>query len=978
LVATAAAGEFANRAWETDDGLPHNGINAVLQTPEGFLWLATQNGLVRFDGIEFRKWRSPLLADAKASAVRAVIEEDARTLLIANDTSGLARWRDGAVTTHPMAAQLGGRRIVVLFREAEGVFWVLFSSREVWRCHGEKVEIFPSRAGLEIYWPLSFARDGNGTVYIARGAGVEKYEGGDLVPTAEFPAQACTISEGRSGGIWVATQDRLCRLERGVVTEVQKPVPWTPDWPPTALMEDRGGALWIGTKAQGVLRRENEEVLPVTTSYPRINDLLEDAEGNVWVATAGGGLNRLQRARFTLLGEENGVAPDIVGSVCEDAMGDIWFGNRNCMGRVRGNRLEAPELPEAFQKKAMPLCPDAAGNLWLAVNNKLARWNAAEPDAPKWVEVENTGSIHAIFAARDGGVWIAGETGPLARIQDETVESFGPEAGYTGTRAQVIGESAVGEIWVGTERGELFQRKGGRFIGHGREEGLPGSAIRAIHGDAQGTVWIGTSGGGLLAWRHGRFTAVTEMHGLPDDTVSQIVEDDFGSLWIGSSRALAKVRKADLLDCVDGKSVRISPTVFGKADGVAGFSASANYQPSAWKTRSGQLWFASRKGLVTTAPSGQAGDGRQTRVHLESFTADGQTVAPTQATVASATKKLEFQYTAPTFISPEKVQFRHRLEGFDTDWTETGTQRYAAYSQLPPGRYVFKVTARNGEMAWNEEGASLAFEVLPAWWETWWARSGAMVAGAAGLVALVRFWSHRRLKARLAHLESRRRIEVERTRIARDLHDSLGASLTQAGMLAEELCEDCHDLEEMKECSSELASRVRTIARDLDAAVWAVSPKNDSLSSLCSYLCQFSLEYFRQTSTRCRVHTSDDIPPAPLTPEVRHHLFLTAREAMNNVLKHAHAREVQLTMEMRGPIFEMLIEDDGRGFSVATAEAAERNGLRNMRARMAEIGGTLEIRSSADGTAVRITLPVPHEAGGKPREHDESRDPAVH
>jgi signal transduction histidine kinase len=326
-----------------------------------------------------------------------------------------------------------------------------------------------------------------------------------------------------------------------------------------------------------------------------------------------------------------------------------------------------------------------------------------------------------------------------------------------------------------------------------------------------------------------------------------------------------------------------------------------------------------------------------------------------------AARKLEFRYTAPTFTSPEKVRFRHRLDGLDTDWTELNEQRVITYSQLPPGRYALRVVATNRDLLWTSDEATLAFEVMPEWWQTWWARSAGGLLGALLLGVGVRFWSQRHLREQVAELEARRRLETERARIARDLHDSLGASLTQAGMLADEICEDCHTADEMREYSAELASRVRVIARDLDAAVWAVSPKNDTLASLSAYLSQFALEFFRHTPTRCRVQIADDIPRVPLSPEVRHHLFLTAREAMNNVLKHAHAGEVHLSATAGDGMFELLIADDGDGFDPRASHEAGRNGLRNMETRIREIGGVFEIKTSSEGTVIRIALAIPAE-----------------
>jgi len=966
-VASLRAEEYAHRVWETDDGLPHNGVNAMVQRRDGFLWLATQNGVVRFDGLEFRKWRSPLLGDAQTSAIRSIIEEDASSLLLANEPSGLLRVRADGISVHPLSERIGKRtRIALLFREQDGFFWIVFANREAWRCHGTDAQIFPAPDGADIFTPTSVARGGDGTIYLSRGNGVERYLGAALEPVAGLSSRGVVICAAEDGAIWAASPEKLSRLEHGLVSVVQESVPWTQDAPPSAMMEDSRGALWIGTKGLGVFRWEGKQCEAVPVSYPRVNDLLEDDSGNVWVATAGGGINRLQRARFSLLGEEQGIQPYLMGSVCEDATGETWFANRMCIGRVRGGLLETPPFPAEFLRKAGPICSDLAGQLWMVVGARLCTWNPATEEPPHWVEMEALGNVHALHAARDGSVWVAGERGPLVRFRGGTSQTYGANEGYTSTMAKAIGESAAGDIWVGTEQGELFQLKGNRFTRYDARDGLPASSVRAIHGDAQGALWVCMGGGGLVVRQRGKFNVITEMQGLPDDTLSQVVEDNFGMLWFGASRGLFKLRRPDVIDFIEGRAPRITPIVFGKSDGVAGFSAAANYQPAAWKARNGRLWFATRKGLVSTIPERQQPDERGPQVYLDSVIADGKLLELGGTTIPSSIKKLDFHYTAPIYISADKARFRLRLEGVDSDWVDVGDQRSVSYSRLPPGHYVFRVMAGNRDLVWSPTGASFAFEVLPAWWETRAALGTALVLGAIGLAALVRHWSLRRLRQRLAELESRRRLELERARIARDLHDSLGASLTQAGMLAEELSEDCLGMDEMKECSEELANRVRLIARDLDAAVWAVSPKNDTLASLCAYLCQFFLEFFRDTATRCRVHTSDDIPAVALTPEVRHHLFLTAREAANNILKHAAAHEVQFTMRTRGAVFEMCIEDDGRGFDVARAAQKDRNGLRNMRARLAEIGGAIDIESEPGHTVVRISMPLSAATPGSP------------
>ncbi len=949
--------EFALRTWETDQGLPHNGVNGIFHTRDGFLWLSTQGGLVRFDGVEFSPRRSPLLINPRTSRVVDVIEESPGTLVAACDSSGLVRFTQEGFALHPLSASLGDSlRVNAMLAEGSGSFWVLMNGREIWRWHEGRAWHFPAPETLNKSTLGTFARDRDGTVYVARGRGLERFDGEKFESVPEIESTAVTVAASASGGLWVASPDSLWKWDGGAPARVAGKTPWD-SAPPIALLEDREGAVWIGSKAQGLFLCTGAGFRMVQTNHPRISSLHEDGEGNIWAGTSGGGLNLLQHARFRLLGEESGWTPDIEGCVTECPPGKIWFANSGAgLRQVEGGLLlPAPDLP-GWPGKAIPIHPDPAGLLWVGAHNQLLRIDPGLCTAPEKIGEPTAGKFHVIHVTPDGTVWAGGEASTLLSVKDGKVEQHGPASGFDGIQAQAICTDAAGRVWVGTEEGGIYRGEGGRFAKLATPEGLEGSGIRALLGDAEGNVWVGTGGAGLLIWKDGGFTALEEEQGLPDRVISQLVEDEFGTLWFGTSRALFKAAKADLLACAAGEIPAVTPVKYGKEDGLAGFSAAANYQPSAWRARNGRLFFVSRKGLVITDPGRQPMERTGPRVHIGKFTADGKVQPLLGAAIPSAVRKLDFSFTAPTFVSPEKVRFRYRMGGLETEWNEGGTRRDATYSRLGPGKYRFEVMACNSDLVWNPRAAVLPFEIVPAWWETWWARGLGLLAAAGLFAAAVRYWSHRRLRARLLELEATRRVDLERSRIARDLHDGLGAGLTQIGMMAEELAEDVSDMVEMRTYSGRLASRVRGIARDLDAAVWTVSPKNDTLAALSSYICQYAIEYFRETPVRCRVHLPPDIPETPLSPDTRHHLFLAAKEIMNNVLKHAGAANVTLSMQATEGRFRLEIEDDGHGFPAAETGACGRHGLQNIRERIGELGGTAEIRSSAAGTAIAIEL----------------------
>ncbi|BCU78072.1 two-component regulator propeller domain-containing protein [Luteolibacter sp. LG18] len=947
---------FSSRAWETDDGLPHNSVNAVVRRDDGFLWIATQGGLVRFDGLEFVQSRSPLLSDPRSSRVIDVIEENPRALLAACDTSGLVRLEEGTISVHPLSGMLGaGRRILSLFHESADVFWVMCADREVWRWDHGKVERFPVSSGAALTAPTSFARAMDGTVLVTRGDGVERFREGALTPVAAVPERGVVVAAARDGGVWVASSDRLSKLEGDAITLSEPVIPWAAT-PPVVMLEDRERGLWIGTRFRGLFRREGEVIRPMSTSHARITSLAQDADDNVWVGTSGGGLNRFQHARFRLLGEKEGWMSDIVGSVSEDGKGRLWFGNTNLgLRQVEAGRfLPAPPF-NAWPRRAMPVHGDPTGAVWVAVNNRLGRLDP-ESGEMEWTGIPPLGSIHLLFLDRAGRVWAGGESGGLVcREAGGGQRVYGTADGFTGAQIRSMAEDAVGTLWIGTEQGEIHEFKGGRFTRYAEEQGLRGSAVRCLVADADGTLWVGTGGGGLAVGKGGRFVCLGEEQGLPDDVISQMLDDGQGALWFGASRALYRVRKSELLDCASGRVPRVYPVRFGEGDDLAGFSAAANYQPCAWRTRAGTLCFVSRKGLVLADPSAGAKGPRALQAHLDTLVVDGRVLPPSSASVPSSVRKLEFRFTAPTFTSPEKVRFRYRLVGLDAEWSEPTATRSASYSPLKPGRYRFEVAACDSNLVWSPLVAAVPIEIVPAWWETWWARALAVIACGAMLVLVVRHWSQRRLRARLQQLEAGRRLQNERARIARDLHDGLGAGLTQVGMMAEELSEEGGGVEEMKSYSARIAGRVRDLARDLDAAVWSVSPKNDTLAALCAYICQYALEYFRETGVRCHVHVSQEIPEVALSPEDRHHLFLIAKEILNNVLKHAGASQVTLAMGPEDSHFVLAFEDDGRGFQASTAP--ERHGMENIRERVAAMRGELQVQSSDRGTTFRILLP---------------------
>jgi signal transduction histidine kinase len=497
--------------------------------------------------------------------------------------------------------------------------------------------------------------------------------------------------------------------------------------------------------------------------------------------------------------------------------------------------------------------------------------------------------------------------------------------------------------------------------------------------DTNGTVWIGTLGGGLLYFADGRFSRVTSDHGLPDNSVTQLLEDGDGDLWGGTHAGIFRAAKSDLLAAASGQASRIPCPVYGRLDGLPSEECSGWFQPSCWRSRDGILWFATGKGLARLDPREVVVNQRPPPVVIEELRVDGSLREFTASASASAPRApasgteghsdtlriepgrhyVEFRFTGLNFTAPGKVRFRWKLEGVEREWREGGNQRVVGYGPLLPGKYRFYVTASNNDGYWNQTGATLAFMVLPHVWETVWFKlvmTGAIfLALALALVSVLR----RRHRMQLARLERQRAMEQERARIAQDLHDDLGTSLTQIGMLSSLISRATPTATQVQQLAQQIRSTSRTMVTALNDIVWAVNPKNDSLNELVGYLGDFAERFFSAGPLRCRLEIPADLPEHPLPSELRHGLFLAFKEALNNAAKHSGADKLWVRVALNEGCLSILVEDNGKGLDPKALATTRGNGLRNMRQRLERLGGTCTPTARPEGgPIVQFRLPL--------------------
>jgi signal transduction histidine kinase len=566
-----------------------------------------------------------------------------------------------------------------------------------------------------------------------------------------------------------------------------------------------------------------------------------------------------------------------------------------------------------------------------------------------------------------GGLWVGTYNGQLGLLHEG---QFHPVNGLSGKPISTMTQETNGTLWIGSMGSGLARWQNGRLTVFTVKEGLRSNLIRTLRLDATRTLWIGTDSGGLSRWRGGHFDNFTTKEGLIDDTIQQILEDDSGNLWLGCNRGICRVSTRALDELALGKSSFVYPLVFGQPEGMVSEQCEGNFA-AGLKTTSGRLCFSTAKGIVVIDPREQTNSAAPPTVLLEDVWVDGKleterfqkpdAAVAAKVEIPPGAHRFQFHFTGLSWSAPEKVRFRYRLEGLDSDWVEAGGERAAIYSYVPPGDYRFHVIACNGSGLWNNAGAAVAFVVLPHFWQTSWFVGVSILAALGFTGGGIRYFERRRYRARLKRLDQERAMERERARIARDLHDELGSSLTRISMLSDLGQSRENSAEQLKTRVEKISSFAVRTARSLDEIVWAVNPRNDSLRSLLEYLTQFAGELFDDTGINCRFEIPDDLPRSPLPPEMRHNLFLAIKEALANALKHARAGEVSLSARLIGQQIEISVQDNGTGFDPILIEAgASRSGLKNMRQRIESLGGRFSIRTApGGGTTVSVSIHRP-------------------
>ena len=977
---------FFARTWLAEDGLPDNRVVGVVQAPDGFLWVATQGGVVRFDGVRFQRVKDDLIR----GTMRALMLDRAGRIWLAKEEGATVVCFDGA-QVRMISAEQGLPRNETqhsLVMDGQGDLWITYSRGEVIRySHDGKVDVYTGKSGLPggggVCW-LASGRDG--ILWFAKGGQVGVFRNGRFNVLENLGSPALRIAPARSGGILICAGSQVLKYDEGRETvELGQIIPdqdgGHSSFEPSVLLEDRDGAVWVGTASAGLFRCGSNTVTRVDVSNPAILSLAEDRENNLWVGTRGG-LNRVHRRLTSMIGPADGLPSQGVQSACQDATGAFWLvGENGVLARGRGTNWIV-QSPASGLVPAYVTCAaaDTNGSVWIGGRRgALYHWTGGRFNELGLQASLREKTVHSLLVTSRGDLWIGTDLPEvLYRLRGEQLQSFNLPAGYRFIRS--MAEDAAGNVWAGASDGLLVCVTNDVLVDETAKS--TSLSIRCLHAEANGDLWIGYAGAGVGRLRNGRITRFSMEQGLPNDFVAQILTDNRGSVWFAGNQGIFQVRERDFDDLASGLTTRVWPVVYGRNEGLPGLQAGYDYCPDSLRASDNRLYFSMLSGLASVRLDYARLNYRPPGVFIERVIANERIYATYQDfTLASSTngaaaagskktgdrgelrlppglQQVQFEFAALSFVAPENVQFRYQLEGLDEKWVDAGTRRVASYTHPPPGTYRFRVIACNNDGVWNKIGDTLSVTFEPYFWETLWFKSVVTLISLAALFGTVVLVLRRRHRMVVERLEHQRALELERNRIARDLHDDLGVGLTEIGLLGDLAGGSCELPPAGRERVREITGRARMLAASLDEIVWAINPANDTSQSLVDYMFPYAQKLLGSAGIRCRLEVIEPLPAGNLNAEERHEFFHAYKEALNNVIRHSGAAEVQITMSAAAGSLSVRLTDNGRGLGGATGKGAH-HGLAGMRERLQRLGGRFEISSRpGNGTTVTFIMPV--------------------
>lgn len=733
--------QYAHEVWTVKDGLPEADILAILQTSDGYVWVGTEEGLARFDGAHF------IVFDRKTAGlpdnrIQALAETPDGSLWIGTE-NGLTRFKEHHFTNYSTRDGLPSNDILALKAEPGGPLWITtVGGPRLWK--NESFERDPAIEQIAGTWPSKVLRASSGDTWVLGDKGLSVLHNGaarileNSAPLARKGVTTLLMDES-ADVLWVGSASGLYRVAKGrLLPYLLSPEASHPDI--NALLEDRDHNLWVGTVGEGLFRVSGEGVLhysvPDGLSAVEVKSLYEDRTGNLWVGTFGGGLEVFRDSMFTPYGKPEGMERTVAWTVMEDRDSSIWVGTQSGgLTRIKDGKLTHFSTRRGFADDTVgSLLEGKDGTLWLGKDTGVSRFRQGRLLGAPPLSSPLREQIHAMYEDANGTLWLGTRNAGVVLIRGSKSSHLTTADGLPSDNVQTIVPSKRGGIWIGT-LGGLSYYKDGSLTNLTSKEGLSGNQVLSLYEDGEGALWIGAIG--LNRLKDGKVTAFGDREGLFDQNPQSILEDDEGNLWLSTNKGVFRVSKKQLNDFAEGKAERLMPVAFGVADGMRSSECNGGSAPAGWKDGKGNLWFATVAGVVKLDPRASA-NSQRLELHVEDLWADSKHFDPSDPVeLPAGGHDLEVHYSAPYFGGGDRLRYKYKLEGFDGNWVDAGKRSVAYYTNLPPGRYQFRVQAASNDGVWISKEAGVNLQIRPLIYQTWWFRLAVLTAGLGSVYLFV-------------------------------------------------------------------------------------------------------------------------------------------------------------------------------------------------------------------------------------------------
>jgi signal transduction histidine kinase/ligand-binding sensor domain-containing protein len=959
-------------------------VQGLFLDANGTLWINTfRGGLTSYRDGQFRLE----LPDERPFDQHTTLVSSTSNLVTFVTQAGEVLRRNPLATNHTwdVKAQPGNARAFFHCADRDRTLWFLTRDRHILRFIDNAFKELPGDGGLPGGHINTMVADDHGVVWAGADNVIARWNGKefeDMTPTnsGKTEIQPLQLFPTKSGALWVLNGDRLRKMEgRAWVAEATQ---WRGLLGSAAgrgmgSHEDRDGGLWFNHYGNGlfhILPDGHFQRLTTANGLPgdRVGAWFQSNDGGIWAGVDHGGLARLRDRRFHVIGPAEGLPARTALSVCGDTNGTVFVGTAGGgLCTLQGGEISRYSVGSSDSANfVFAIAPRPDGGAWLSASEgeDLFEYTNGRVQRVSW----DVHGVKSILLDRRGRIWMGLKAG-LAWWSGNDRQIINTSTNGVLPAFRALAETEDGTIWAGADDGSIFRCTQEKLERFRAQDELAGQPVYSLYTDSSGTVWAGTFRGGLVRFRHGKFSRITAKQGLPVGIISQILEDHQGRLWLGTHQGIYCVSKQALHACMDGSAASVDYIAYGRHDGLPALECSDGYQPSCWHGPDGRLWFTTVRGVVWVNPDELIAKSSPPPVLIEELSVDGEIVPlnSNPVVILPGRQQYDFRFTALNFDAGplgalqsdpgDRARFRYQLEGY-SGWVDADTPRIAHFGPLPPRDYKFHVIACNNDGVWNNVGATIKITVQPYFYQTTWFLVLVCISVLGAVAYGVRRMALLKYRRKLAQMEKEHAIERDRARIARDIHDDVGAGLTQITLLTE-LAR--RNPEQTTANLERITQSARNLTKAMDEIVWAVDPQHDTVAGLMDYISAYAEDYLRVAQVRCRMDLPVDLPTAHVNAESRYNLFLALKEVLNNVVKHAQATEVRLGLELKPNAFTLSIEDNGRGLADARHgdapagmnRIASGSGLGNLEQRLAAIGGRCEIHSEP-GRGTRVSLTV--------------------